>query len=185
MPQTYQFKRATREDFPLLYGWLSQAAVREFWGDPDRELALIEEEIDGGDCNMHIVWGIADGREAAQPFAFIQDWGPETVDIPHMDDVPTGTRAIDVFLGDAAFLGQGHAKAFVRQYAELLLANGAARVVSDPECRNARSIAMFKGAGFEQGPRRICETGDPVYIMTFKGGDSIAKPQQTPETDKT
>lgn len=181
MAQTYKFLRATRADFPLLYGWLSTPPVREFWGDPDRELALIEEEIDGGDCNMHVVWGVAAAGQEARPFAFIQDWGPETVDVPHMDDIPAGTRAVDVMLGAPEFLGRGHAKAFVRQYALKLLAEGASTVVSDPACNNPRSIAMFRGAGFDQGPRRICETGDPIYLMTFNeaGETSAAKQSET------
>jgi aminoglycoside 6'-N-acetyltransferase len=158
----YRFVRVTRADYPMLRQWLSQPHVRAFWGDPDTEIALIEEEVDGGDTRMHVVW-------ADVPFAFIQDWDVHAYDVPHFRDTPPGTRGVDTLLGEADYHGKGHAKAYVRQYAQWLIVAGTPMVVTDPSPQNRRGIAMWRGAGFLPDGIRASETGDPVLRMTFHG----------------
>ena len=160
MPE-YAFTRAMRQDFPMLRDWLAMPHVAQAWGDPDEEIALIEAEIDGGDCQMHVV-SVDD-----TPVGYIQDWCPHLAGVPHMTDQPAGTRAVDTFLGSPDHLGKGHAKAYVRRYAKRLLSRAAARVVTDPHLTNPRGIAMYRAAGFRPGPQRTSETGAQVVLMTF------------------
>ncbi len=157
----YTFVKATRADYPMLRGWLSEPHVMETWGDPDEELALIDAEIDGGDCQMHIVY------DGDIPFAFIQNWGAHEAPVPHLKDLPIGTRAIDTLLGETSYLGKGHAKAYVRQYAGQLLAQGAPCVCTDPRLTNPRGLAMYRAAGFCDHAQRRCETNELVQILTF------------------
>ena len=158
----YEFRPVTRADYDMLRGWLGQGHVSPVWGPVEHEIALIDAEIDGGDCQMHVV-----GLEGAE-FAFIQHWCPHLAGVPHFHDALPGTRAVDTFLGVPAFLGRGHAKAYVRQYAETLLKDGAPEVVTDPRVTNPRGISMFRGAGFVPGQIRPCEDGAMVQNMHLR-----------------
>ncbi|MDJ0825224.1 MAG: GNAT family N-acetyltransferase [Rhodobacter sp.] len=154
----YRFVEVTRADYPLLRRWLAEPHVADTWGEPDDEIALIEQEIDGGDCKMHIV-------HADTPIGYIQDW--DAVTEAHYRDLPTGTRAIDTLLGEPSHLGQGHAKRYVRQYADRLLTAGAPLVATDPRLTNPRGLAMYRAAGFQPHAQRRCETGETVQILTL------------------
>ncbi|WP_116598065.1 GNAT family N-acetyltransferase [Primorskyibacter marinus] len=158
----YEFRPVTRADYDMLRGWLGQAHVAPVWGPPEHEIALIDADIDGGDCQMHVV------SQDGVAFAFIQDWCPHLAGVPHFTDTVPRTRAVDTFLGVPSFLGQCHAKAYVRQYAQTLLDGGAAEVVTDPRLTNPRGIAIFRGAGFIPGEVRPCEDGELVQNMHFR-----------------
>ena len=163
MPQhdTYTFPRLTRDDYPLMRGWLAQPHVRAWWGDPDQEIALIDEDIDTGPTDMRLV------ALAGQPFAYVQDYPAHHWPMPHYAGFPAGTRAVDTFLGDPAFLGQGHAGRYLRQRCGELLDGGATAVVIDPDPDNERAVRAYRRAGFV--PRGIApsEDGDPVLVMEF------------------
>lgn len=165
-PEPYTFPRVTRADYPLLRGWLAQPHVRDWWGDPEEEIALIEEDIESGPTDMRLV--ALDGH----PFAYVQDYPAHHWPMPHYAGFPPGTRAVDTFLGDPAFLGRGHAPRYLRQRAGELIAAGATAVVIDPSPDNERAVRAYRRAGFV--PRGIapCEDGDPVVVMEFDPGSS-------------
>jgi aminoglycoside 6'-N-acetyltransferase len=160
MPHDYRFVPLTRADIPMLRGWLSEPHIGGWWGDPETEIALIEGDLDGGDCRMHVV-------HAGAPFAFVQDWGVHEARVPQFADTPAGTRGVDTFLGDPAYLGRGHARRYMRAYAKRLLAAGAPRVVTDPDPKNTRAVAAYRAAGFRGDAIRPCEDGSPVLVLTF------------------
>ncbi|NBE07966.1 GNAT family N-acetyltransferase [Paragemmobacter ruber] len=165
-PEIYSFPRVTRADYPLLRGWLAQPHVRAWWGDPDEEIALIEEDIDTGPTDMRLV------ALGGHPFAYVQDYPAHHWPMPHYADFPQGTRAVDTFLGDPAWLGRGHAPRYLRQRAVALLAAGATAVVIDPSPDNERAVRAYRRAGFV--PRGIapCEDGDPVVVMEYDPASS-------------
>lgn len=165
MQHDYRFERATRDDLDLLRQWLAEPHLAEWWGDPDREIMLIDEEIDGGPTDMRIVW--TTGPRAA-PFAFVQDYPAQAYPMPQYADVPGDARGLDTFLGDPAYLGKGHASAYLRQRARALLAGGASAVLVDPDPRNARAIAAYARAGFRAVKTVPGEDGDPVTVMQFR-----------------
>jgi aminoglycoside 6'-N-acetyltransferase len=98
-----------------------------------------------------------------RPFAYLQcynlsDWntgfGPQ----------PSGTRGLDQFIGEANMLDRGHGSAFIRRFAEQLLAQGTPRVVIDPDPANARAIRAYQKAGFSKD--RLVDTPDgPALLM--------------------
>jgi aminoglycoside 6'-N-acetyltransferase len=58
----------------------------------------------------------------------------------------------------------GHGSAFVRAFADQLLASGAPRIVTDPEPANARAIRAYEKAGFSRD--RMVDTPDgPALLM--------------------
>lgn len=164
----YRFRKVTRADYPLLRRWLAEPHIGGWWGDPDTEIALFEEDRLNGPTDMRIV-------HADAPFAYVQDYPCHHWPAPQYEGFPPGTRAMDTFLGDPAYLGRGHAKAYLRQRAQELLAAGAPAVVTDPDPANTRGVAAWRAAGF-RGERIVpCEDGDPVLVLEFDraapGGD--------------
>jgi len=61
-------------------------------------------------------------------------------------------------------LGRGHGSAFLRSFADQLLASGTPRVVIDPAPSNARAIRAYEKAGFCRD--RLVDTPDgPGLLM--------------------
>ena len=165
-PDPYTFPRVTRADYPLLRGWLAQPHVRAWLGDPDAEIALIDEDIEGGPTDMRLV-ALTD-----RPFAYVQDYPAHHWDMPHYAPFPPGARGVDTFLGDPAYLGQGHAPRYLRQRCRDLLAAGATAVVIDPSPDNERAVRAYRRAGFVPRGVAPCEDGDPVLVMEFDPASS-------------
>ncbi len=147
----------------MLRDWLAQPHIGGWWGDGWVETKLMDEDLDSGKVDMRIVWHAGTN----QPFAYVQDYDARAFPMPHYADLPAGARAIDTFLGDPAYLGQGHASGYLAQRATELTEKAAPCVVVDPDIHNARAIATYKKAGFTPSHIAPCEDGDPVRIMIF------------------
>lgn len=142
--------------------WLQEPHIGGWWGDPDTEIALIEEDLEKGPTDMRIV-SLDD-----VPFAFVQDYPAHHWPAPQYKGFHPEARAMDTFLGAPAFHGQGHASGYLRQRAQELIAGGTPEILIDPDPRNTRAVATYRRAGFEPIEERRCEDGDLVLVMTFK-----------------
>jgi aminoglycoside 6'-N-acetyltransferase len=156
----YEFVPMTSADLPLIRRWLERPHVSEWWHDPAEQLELVSGDLDHPDMAQYIV--ASDGR----PFAYLQcynlsDWNTGFGPQPH------GTRGLDQFIGEADMLGRGHGSAFIRAFAEQLLAKGTPRVVIDPDPANARAIRAYERAGFSKD--RIVDTPDGPALLMVRG----------------
>lgn len=157
MVPAYAFRPMTAADLPLIRRWLGEAHVREWWGDPDEQIALVSGDLDEPAIDQFIVLA---GRE---PFGYLQcyrmtawntGFGPQ----------PEGTRGIDQFIGEKDMIGRGHGSALIRQFVDELLRSGLPRIVTDPDPRNARAVRASEKAGFVID--RMVETPDgPALLM--------------------
>lgn len=161
-PRDYRFVPVSRADYPMLRRWLSHPHIAGWWGPPETEIPLIEEDIDQGPTDMRIVW------LKNQPFAYVQDYPAHHWPAPQFCDLPIGARAMDTFLGEPAFLGQRHASGYLRQRANELVTNGAACVAVDPDPTNTRAIATYEKAGFAGTRILNCGDGAKVRVMIFE-----------------
>jgi aminoglycoside 6'-N-acetyltransferase len=159
----YQFTRVRRSDMPLLRQWLSTPAVKQWWGDPVEQATLLLQDI--RDSRMAMSMNLVSIDDV--PFAYIQDYEVRAWPQPHLAHLPTGTRAIDTFIGVADYLNAGHGRAYLRQRAQQLVDAGTALVVIDPDLKNTRAIRAYERAGFTQ--RSIEQTDDgPVALMHYQ-----------------
>ena len=158
MAHDYGFRKMTRADYPLFRDWLVHPHIDGWWGEPDEELRLIEDEIDGTEVDMRIV------TLQDHPFAFEQDYNAHAFGAPQYADQAPKARALDMFLGDPACLGRGHASGFLRARVNQLLQDYPC-VLVDPDPTNTRAIATYTRAGFVPLLVRPCEDGDPVQVM--------------------
>ena len=154
----YSFRPITRADLPMFARWLDQPHLGGWWADGATEARLVEEDLGSTRVDMRIVE--LDGA----PFAYIQDYDAHAFGAPQFAHHPAGARAIDTFLGDAAYLGQGHGAGYIAaRVAELR--RSCPLVLTDPDPANLRAIAAYTRAGFR--PDRVTpgEDGDPVQVM--------------------
>ena len=159
----YEFTPMTTADLPLFQLWLETPHVAEWWHDPAEQFELVSGDLGHPDMAQFIV------ATETKPFAYLQcynigawhtGFGPQ----------PSGTRGLDQFIGEADMLDRGHGPAFIRAFAERLLANGTPRVVIDPDPDNARAIRAYEKAGFHKD--RLVDTPDGVALLMFRDAEA-------------
>ncbi|MBM7486628.1 aminoglycoside 6'-N-acetyltransferase [Bradyrhizobium sp. USDA 3686] len=157
MALAYTFRPMTAAVLPLIRRWLGEAHVREWWGDPDEQFALVSGDLGEPAMDQFIV--LAEGK----PFGYLQCYrltawntgvGPQ----------PEATPGIDQFIGESDMIARGHGSAFIRQFADAQLRQGLPRIVTDPDPLNARAVRAYEKAGFVRD--RMVETPDgPALLM--------------------
>ena len=157
----YTLRPASANDLPLLRRWLESPEARRWWGDPEFEFALLQEDLGNPLMRMRIV--SLDGR----PFAYAQDYDVVSWPQAHLAHLPEPARAIDTFIGEPDMIGRGHGQTFLRLLAEALIAEGARCVVVDPDPKNERALKAYARAGFV--PDRMVQTPEgPALLMMFR-----------------
>ncbi|HRO11403.1 MAG TPA: GNAT family N-acetyltransferase, partial [Amaricoccus sp.] len=106
MPPEIGFRPVTPADYPLLLAWLRAPHVREWWGDPEEELALIRDMVEGRDTTRPYLIELA-GR----PVGYIQVWFVDdnreyAADHPWIAELPPATVGVDLTIGDPALLSR-------------------------------------------------------------------------------
>lgn len=144
----------------MLRRWLETPEVVAWWGDPDEQYALLDEDLGNPLMTMLIV------EAGGRPFAYAQHYDVGSWPQAHFANLPEGSRAIDAFVGETDMLGVGHGGQFLRQLAEALIAGGAPQVAIDPDLENLRARRAYARAGFREIGVR--ETGEgPAVLMLF------------------
>lgn len=157
--RNYNFRRLTSGDLPLMHRWLNTAHVKVWWPDPERQVALMSQDMDNPDINMMVV-NLID-----HPFAYIHDHDARAFDLPQFSDLPQGARAMATFVGDTDFLGQGHSAGYIEARIRELRRHYP-MVAVGPNTTDTRSISIFSQARFMK--RRLAPTRDGrlVQVMT-------------------
>jgi len=153
----YVFRRMTAADLTLIQAWLTSPHIREWWGDPDEQYALVSGDLNDPAMDQYII------SLAGSPFGYLQCYELTAWNTgfgPH----PQGTRGIDLFIGKSDMIGLGHGSALLCHFVDDLLRNGSPRVVTDPGPANSRAIRAYEKAGFERN--RVVDTPDgPALLM--------------------
>lgn len=146
----------------MLGAWLRKAEVREWWGDPDRELGLLREDL--GNPQMTMLIAFYDDR----PFGYLQHYDVRAWPMAYFAHLPEGARAVDMFIGETDMLSGGHGSSMLRHIAEELVEDGVPAIAIDPDPDNKRAVRAYEKAGFViDGPIETDE--GPALLMLFKG----------------
>src|ERR1700753_2349869 len=124
--RTYVFRQCVKEDLAMLAIWLRTPEVVHWWGNPEEQTRLLEEDLEEPGMTMRIV------SFHGTPFAYAQYYEVHTWPQPHFESLPRGSRAIDAFIGEPDMVGKGHGSAFLRLLAEQLIDEGAPLGGIDP-----------------------------------------------------
>jgi aminoglycoside 6'-N-acetyltransferase len=143
MPQ-YQFRPMSADDLPLVKDWLARPHVVEWWGDTYQQFELVSGDLEIEAMDQFIV------AAGERPFAYLQCYDPQVWPDNGLGDHPDGTRGIDQFIGEPDMVDRGHGSAFIKTFIDGLIAEGAPRIITDPDPANARAIRAYEKAGFQR-----------------------------------
>jgi aminoglycoside 6'-N-acetyltransferase len=155
----YVFRPLAQSDFPLIRRWLSWPHVRQWWGDPDEQYALLFSDLDEPAMDQYIV------STSDRPFGYLQCYDL-TAWNSGFGEQPKGTRGIDLFVGEADMIGRGHGSALIRTFVDDRLRHGAPRILTDPDPANGRAVRAYEKAGFEKD--RMVDTPDGAALLMIR-----------------
>ncbi len=157
--RNYSFRRVTPDDLAQLRQWLDLPHVKVWWGEAEKQIALIKQDMNNTKIDMHMV------ELVNRPFAYIHDHDASAFTMPEYADLPRGTRVIGTFVGNPEYLGQGHAVGYIDAYLRDLRLHYPMVAVA-ANTTDTRTIGIYNQAGFRK--RRLAQTRDGklVQVMT-------------------
>lgn len=167
-PRDIYFEPVRDDHLPMLFEWLSRPHMREWWGDPEKELGLIRDMVEGRDTTRPFIF-LVDG----EPTGYIQYWfvgdhqdPPWTEEEPWLKELPSDAIGIDLSIGDADKLSEGIGSSVLRRFVQTLLEQGYRRIIIDPDPENVRAVRAYKKAGFTP-VREYAGAGGKTLLMKF------------------
>lgn len=155
----YEFRPLAAADLPLVERWLSAPHVARWWGDPQKEITEIASILTSDTSKAYLM--LLSGR----PVGYMQSYDIHAErDHPYRDQ-PEGSIGIDLSIGEADLTGNGHGPRFIIAFVRRLFAEGAPRVVIDPDPDNAAAIRAYRKAGFRPLDRRTSIYGDALIMV--------------------
>jgi aminoglycoside 6'-N-acetyltransferase len=156
-----EFRTATIEDLPILKFWdtqphLKEAGVADQW---EWEKVLLNKA-----GWQELLMATLEKR----PIGFVQIIDPEQEETHYWGNVGPNKRAIDIWIGEARFLGKGYGK----QMMDLALGrcfsdDRVTEVLVDPMESNQKAINFYKRCGFKfLEYRKLGGDLCPVYSIT-------------------
>jgi len=146
-----ELRRATPADAALLAYWDTKPHVIAATGDDDVE--DWERELPREVPWREYLIGEEDGR----PIGFVAIIDAREEESHYWGDAEPNLRAIDIWLGEEADLGQGYGSAMMRLAIEHCFADqDVTAILIDPLTRNTRAQRFYARHGFSVvGPRRF------------------------------
>lgn len=151
-------RKATLRDLPTLRRWDEEPHVVE--SDPNDDWGWEVELARDPDWREQLVAEV-DGR----PIGFVQIIDPAREDSHYWGDVPGDLRAIDIWIGEADALGQGHGTEMMRQaIARCFAAPEVRGILIDPLASNVRAHRFYERLGFRVTERRAFGADDCLVM---------------------
>ncbi len=150
-------RRATVGDAPLLRRWDDEPHVAA--SDPNDDWHWEAELGEDWPWREQLIAEV-DGV----PIGFLQIIDPAEEVSRYWGDVPANLRAIDIWIGEAAYLGRGYGTRMMRWAIDLCFAEPAVEaILIDPLTSNTRAIRFYQRLGFRPvGERRF---GDDLCLV--------------------
>ena len=166
-PSKPVFVPLTADHLPLLARWLDEPHMRQWWGEPEEELRLIRDMVEGRDSTRPFIIEV-DG----EPVGYIQYWhigdyqnAGWIADHPWLAELPPETVGVDLSIGDPALLSRGIGSAALAAFARMLVGQGHRVVIIDPDETNARAIRAYTKAGFRPLARLQGRSGSELIMQ--------------------
>jgi aminoglycoside 6'-N-acetyltransferase len=155
------FRPAVLADAPLLRRW--DEAPHVVASDPNDDWRWEIELADNPDWREQFIAEL-DGR----PIGFLQIIDPAREESHYWGDVPVDLRALDIWIGEADCLGQGHGTRMMQFAIERCFGDPTVTaILIDPLESNVRARRFYERLGFNPvGPRRFGADACLVYTLT-------------------
>jgi aminoglycoside 6'-N-acetyltransferase len=149
-------REATIADAPLLRHWDEQPHVID--SDPNDDWEW-ETELQKTPFWREQLLAEVDGV----PIGFVQIIDPAAEESHYWGDVSNDLRAIDIWIGEAEYLGQGFGTAMMRQAIERCFLSAEVRaIIIDPLASNVRAHRFYQRLGFKPVGRRMFGEDDTL-----------------------
>jgi aminoglycoside 6'-N-acetyltransferase len=155
----YVFRPMTSADLPTIGRWLAERHVRQWWGEPSEQYALVSDDLDEPAMDQYVI------STGGIDFGYVQCYDL-TAWNSGFGTHPEGTRGIDLFIGEPTMIGRGHGSALIRAFADARLASGAPRLVTDPDPANLRAVRAYEKAGFVKA--HMVDTPDGASLLMVR-----------------
>lgn len=172
-PARIGFLPVAQSHLALLYSWMQRPHMRQWWGEPDEEIALIRDMVEGRDTTRPFLI-LLDGL----PVGYIQYWflghyqnQEWTLENPWLVDVPAEAIGIDLSIGEPDLLSKGIGSAALSAFVKLLRGLGHEPIIIDPDPANLRAVRAYAKAGFRPVPTLEGRT-EGVLIMQYDPKDN-------------
>lgn len=137
------FRRATVDDAPLLRRWDEEPHVLA--SDPLSDWQWETELAEDWPWRQQLIAQV-DGV----PIGFLQIMDPAGDVSRYWGDVPANLRAIDIWIGEAAFLGRGYGTRMMRWAIDFCFAAAEVEaILIDPLASNTSAIRFYQRLGFK------------------------------------
>lgn len=161
------FRPMARDDIPLLRRWLAAPHVAQWWGSADETFEGVAARDGERVGRAHPVqpWVFEiDG----QPTGFLQWYRveDELAWYPGVD-VPPGTVAMDLAIGDPDRTGRGLGRRVVLEFVHHVLraaAPDSPEVWIDPNPRNEAAVRCYRAVGFADTGIELPDPDDPTQV---------------------
>ncbi|MBE9157234.1 acetyltransferase [Nodosilinea sp. LEGE 06152] len=159
-PGSINLRAATPADAPLLRHWDEQPHV--IAADPNDDWAWETELGYNPNWREQLI-----AELTGRPIGFIQIIDPAREDSHYWGDVPAHLRAIDIWIGEAADLGQGYGTTMMQLALARCFADpSVTAVLIDPLASNTRARRFYERIGFTfVEHRRFGEDDCAVYRL--------------------
>lgn len=143
-------------DLPLLRHWDTQPHVIE--SDPNDDWEWETELLKNPSWREQLVAEV-DGK----PVGFVQIIDPAEEESHYWGDVSNDLRAIDIWIGEADYLGQGIGTAIMHLAIErCFLSSQVNAIIIDPLASNVRAHRFYQRLGFKPQARRLFGDDDTL-----------------------
>ncbi|WP_225890081.1 GNAT family N-acetyltransferase [Indioceanicola profundi] len=159
-----QLRPALPSDLALLRAWDAKPHV------------IAARSSDGGmnweeELSRHPPWReLLIAEISGHAIGFMQIIDPALEDSHYWGGMPAGLRAIDIWVGDEAALGQGYGTAMMRQAIDRCFADPSVEaLLIDPLASNHRAHRFYQRLGFRPVERRVFGEDDCLIHRLDRG----------------
>jgi RimJ/RimL family protein N-acetyltransferase len=146
------FRKLENSDFQILFAWLREPHVTEWWDDGDDTIEKVKSHYSR---DMDTVFRFILQSDSGNPIGYFQFYLEQ-------DNVV----GIEQFIGDGSLLNMGVGTRAVKGFLEMILKNHYPKtIVVDPDPSNKRAIRCYQKAGFVFQEIKIGIDGQEAYIM--------------------
>jgi aminoglycoside 6'-N-acetyltransferase len=146
------FRTLENSDFQILFAWLQEPHVMEWWDDGDDTIEKVKSHYTS---DMDTVFRFILQSDSGNPVGYFQFYIEQD-----------GVIGIDQFIGDSSLLNKGIGTAAVKGFVEIVNRNRSPEsIIVDPDPTNKRAIRCYEKVGFVFQEIKIGIDGKQAYIM--------------------
>ncbi|HHT9767568.1 GNAT family N-acetyltransferase [Legionella pneumophila serogroup 1] len=161
-----KFKQLSSHDVQVMHQWFNEPHVQEFYSlrswSKDEVLHKLEPYLTGEKPVLGFIININNN-----PIGYIQtykvmDFPWDNQDLPN--EIINNSAGIDLFIGDAAFLGKGFGYKIIDQFLAENIWPEFNYCIVDPQINNIPAIRCYEKLGFKK--HKVIETKDALNYDT-------------------